>query len=302
MTIHSVFGPDGNWIAEYNEATGALLREYVWLDGEPVAVREGGVNYFVRVDHIGRPVFATNSAGAKVWSLAYLPFGGVRAATGVPTALRFPGQWFQSENGLHQNWMRDYDPTTGRYLQADPLGLVDGASVYGYVKQNPGRWVDPRGLLSTDPWVPLPTTPGVSIPFGPGTAGILVGRVIGGALVGILWPSTLGDGTFPEAHWQASNAEAEANTGGSNTVPWPERNRRNWTCICRAFRDGRSERNCPTLPPYAFGWGTNKDLKIADETARADARARLGAVSTHHTQCKCTGPNGERVSSGGRIR
>ena len=42
--------------------------------------------------------------------------------------------------------MRDYDPTTGRYLQADPLGLVDGASVYGYVKGNPGRWVDSRGL------------------------------------------------------------------------------------------------------------------------------------------------------------
>ena len=60
-------------------------------------------------------------------------------------ALRFPGQWFQSESGLHQNWMRDYDPTTGRYLEADPLGLVDGASVYGYVKGNPGRWVDRRG-------------------------------------------------------------------------------------------------------------------------------------------------------------
>ena len=42
--------------------------------------------------------------------------------------------------------MRDYDPTTGRYLQADPLGLVDGASVYGYVRQNPGRYTDPRGL------------------------------------------------------------------------------------------------------------------------------------------------------------
>ena len=46
---------------------------------------------------------------------------------------------------MHQNWMRDYDPTTGRYIEADPLGLVDGASVYGYVRQNPGRWVDPRG-------------------------------------------------------------------------------------------------------------------------------------------------------------
>ena len=110
-----------------------------------MSVREGGVNYFVRVYHIGRPVFATNSAGTKVWTATYLPFGGVRTSTGTPIALRFPGQWFQSENGLHQNWMRDYDPTLGRYLQADPLGLVDEASVYGYARQNPGRWVDPRG-------------------------------------------------------------------------------------------------------------------------------------------------------------
>jgi uncharacterized protein RhaS with RHS repeats len=41
--------------------------------------------------------------------------------------------------------MRDYDPTTGRYLQADPLGLIDGASVYGYVVQNPMRYTDPTG-------------------------------------------------------------------------------------------------------------------------------------------------------------
>ena len=44
--------------------------------------------------------------------------------------------------------MRDYDPTTGRYLQADPLGLVDGASVYGYARQNPGRYSDARGLFT----------------------------------------------------------------------------------------------------------------------------------------------------------
>ena len=41
--------------------------------------------------------------------------------------------------------MRDYDPTTGRYMQADPLGLVDGASVYGYALANPGRYADPTG-------------------------------------------------------------------------------------------------------------------------------------------------------------
>jgi RHS repeat-associated protein len=101
----------------------------------------------VRTDWIGRPVFATTSAGTVVWTAAYLPFGGVRVSTGTPIDLRFPGQWFQTEAGLHQNWMRDYDPTTGRYMQADPLGLVDGASVYGYAAQSPLRWTDPTGEL-----------------------------------------------------------------------------------------------------------------------------------------------------------
>ena len=43
VTIHSVFDSDGNRIAEYNEATGALIREYVWLNGAPIAVIEGGL-------------------------------------------------------------------------------------------------------------------------------------------------------------------------------------------------------------------------------------------------------------------
>ena len=77
----------------------------------------------------------------------FVRLGAAQSITGTATLnARFPGQWFQSESGLHQNWMRDYDPTTGRYLQADPLGLVDRASVYGYVKGNPGWWIDPRGL------------------------------------------------------------------------------------------------------------------------------------------------------------
>lgn len=49
-----------------------------------------------------------------------------------------------------ENWMRDYDPTTGRYMQADPLGLVDGASIYGYVTQSPLRFYDFVGLRQGD--------------------------------------------------------------------------------------------------------------------------------------------------------
>ena len=149
QTIHSVHDAAGQRVAEYlfdaAAGTSSLIREYIWANGTLVGVYENGQMYYVRTDHIGRPVFATDSTGVVVWEASYLPFGGIQASSGPNLDLRFPGQWFQSESGLHQNWMRDYDPTTGRYLQADPLGLVDGASLYGYALQNPGRYVDPRG-------------------------------------------------------------------------------------------------------------------------------------------------------------
>ncbi|MEQ1710705.1 MAG: RHS repeat-associated core domain-containing protein [Hyphomicrobium sp.] len=61
---------------------------------------------------------------------------------------RFPGQWFQVESGLHYNWHRHYDPAIGRYTQPDPLGFVDGPSVYAYVKNSPGELVDPDGRMA----------------------------------------------------------------------------------------------------------------------------------------------------------
>ncbi len=131
--IRSIYGPDGNRMAEFDfdpvANTSTLIRECVWFEGKPIAVIEGGAVYYVRSDHIGKPVFATDATGTKVWEATYLPFGGVHTSTGANITLRFPGQWFQSESGLHQNWMRDYDPTTGRYIQADPLGLVGAGGI-----------------------------------------------------------------------------------------------------------------------------------------------------------------------------
>ena len=144
-TIHALFDLKDNRVAEYNAQTSTLLAEYVWLGGQPIAAISGGVVYFVRADHIGRPSFATDDTGAVVWDASYKPFGEVDSSTGSPINLRFPGQWFNAESELNQNWMRDYDPTLGRYIQADPLGLVGGASVYGYARQSPNRYTDPTG-------------------------------------------------------------------------------------------------------------------------------------------------------------
>ncbi|MCO6011599.1 DUF6531 domain-containing protein [Actinoallomurus purpureus] len=59
--------------------------------------------------------------------------------------LRFPGQYHDRESGLNYNLNRYYQPDTGSYLSADPIGLLGGSRPYGYVP-NTAVWLDPLGL------------------------------------------------------------------------------------------------------------------------------------------------------------
>jgi len=91
----------------------------------------------------------TAVSGAVVWSAKYSSFGeaDVDASSTITNNLRFPGQYYDSETGLHYNWYRYYDPSNGRYLTPDPIGLAGGINVFGYVKNNPLKFMDPRGLI-----------------------------------------------------------------------------------------------------------------------------------------------------------
>jgi RHS repeat-associated protein len=75
-------------------------------------------------DHLGTPQKMTDSTGAVVWSVDYKPFGEASITVSTITNdLRFPGQYYDAETGLNYNYFRDYNPTIGRYIEADPIGM-----------------------------------------------------------------------------------------------------------------------------------------------------------------------------------
>ena len=125
--------------------------------------------YYVHADHLGSPQKMTDANQALVWDAVYTPFGQVHAITG--TAInnqRFPGQYADAETGFNYNYFRDYDPTTGRYVQSDPIGLNGGNNAFLYSSGNPLRFFDPFGLI---PWSPAKGAPNSNQSFPDGKGG-----------------------------------------------------------------------------------------------------------------------------------
>ena len=188
--------------------------------------------------------------------------------------MRFPGQYYDQETELHYNYFRTYDPSTGRYLTSDPIGLDGGINTYSYVNQNPLRYTDPLGL------VPNPAE-GACI-AGPNPVcigGVLADigtSILGGAVLAAIL-STPGDTTQTQ----------------DRTIPQPSKPKRGVTCTCRASSSGQQEGNCPD-DEFAFGTATAPTKRQARAEAERIARKKLGKQAKH-TQCKCTDNKGNPV-------
>lgn len=103
--------------------------------------------YFVHSDHLNTPQVITDANQQVVWEARKLPFGETDIVTSdISYNIRFPGQYYDQESGLHYNYFRDYDPSLGRYVQSDPIGLDGGTNTYAYVSGNPLKYTDPLGL------------------------------------------------------------------------------------------------------------------------------------------------------------
>ncbi|MEI2433420.1 RHS repeat-associated core domain-containing protein [Lysobacter yananisis] len=156
---HSLYAEDGSWLGEYDNA-GAALQQVVWMDELPVGVIEGSATaqklYYIEPDHLGTPrivVDPTRNKAVWTWSVKGEAFGSTMPnedpdmdGTKFVFDMRFPGQRFDAASGLVYNYFRDYDSTTGRYIQGDPTGLDGGISLYAYAQSGPLKYYDPEGL------------------------------------------------------------------------------------------------------------------------------------------------------------
>jgi RHS repeat-associated protein len=144
-----VYDEAGHLLGEYTP-TGGIIAEHIWLNNRPVGVITSTGLYYVQTDQLGAPRVITNSSKTIVWQWHSDPFGNGAPTGSLVYNLRFPGQYFDSETGHSYNYFRDYDPSTGRYIESDPFGLVGGLNSYRYVGDNPLVWEDKLGLK---PWV-----------------------------------------------------------------------------------------------------------------------------------------------------
>ncbi|MGW9368609.1 putative T7SS-secreted protein [Streptomyces xanthophaeus] len=104
--------------------------------------------FAIATDLIGTPTELIDEFGEIAWRIRATLWGTTAWArdSSTYTPLRFPGQYYDPETGLHYNLFRHYDPETGRYVSPDPLGLAPAPNPLTYV-DNPHSGSDPLGLM-----------------------------------------------------------------------------------------------------------------------------------------------------------
>ena len=146
---------DGNQLI--GEVSNGQYTWYIYLPESflPVALIKDNQVYYYHLDQLGTPVCLTDKHEQIVWQNQG-DFFGDEAKTeqdslesekknNIENPLRFQGQYFDSESGLHYNRFRYYCPKQGRFIHQDPIGLLGGINHYQYAP-NPVNWVDPFGL------------------------------------------------------------------------------------------------------------------------------------------------------------
>jgi RHS repeat-associated protein len=147
-----VFNGDGTEYIEVSDANGQTVADAARFVKQ-TAPQSITALYYVHNDQLGTPQAMSDDTGTLVWRASYDPFGKATVNedpdgdnNSITLNIRFPGQYYDAETGLHYNYHRYYSPQEGRYLTSDPIGLRGGLNTYLYANANPLRFIDPEGL------------------------------------------------------------------------------------------------------------------------------------------------------------
>ena len=132
-----------------------MMRHRDWVHEDAFKGRRKPQNLFLHQNKLGSTTAVTaERTGAVVESYRYDaygkvtvldPNGNVLPAPTTDNPFLFTGREYDEESGLYHYRARAYDPSTGSYLQEDPLGMRDGVNVVAYVNANPVNLSDPYG-------------------------------------------------------------------------------------------------------------------------------------------------------------
>ncbi len=130
-----------------------IHRDPLWKTGKQG--KEFDDVWFYHCDHLGTPQEMTDHTGAIIWKAEYKAWRDCKAEKAksnffenseiISNNIRFQGQYFDEETGLHYNRYRYYSPYVGRFISKDPIGLLGGNNVYAYAP-NSTSWTDALGL------------------------------------------------------------------------------------------------------------------------------------------------------------
>ncbi len=138
---------------DWTEKTYSIYKDPLWN----TAKQSQGFDdvWFYHCDHLGTPQEMSNQTGVIIWKAQYKAWGECKLEQAnsdffekseiISNNIRFQGQYFDEETGLHYNRYRYYSPYVGRFISKDPIGLLGGSNIYVYAP-NPVGWVDPFGL------------------------------------------------------------------------------------------------------------------------------------------------------------
>ncbi len=162
----SIYAYDGDNLVEETNASGGAIARYSQNEenlDEPLAMLRSSTTSYFEQDGLGSVTTLSNAAGALAQTYTYDSFGNQTASSGSLTnPFRFTAREWDMETNLQFSRARYYDPSSGRFISEDPVGLgpfLDSVNLYAYVKNNTLNYIDPLGLYKLKPGVPKPWAP-----------------------------------------------------------------------------------------------------------------------------------------------